>query len=87
MPAAIVISGPAAPETLRVLRSVAASVGSRLDLAFDRIDELRMTVDEAATLVLRAGAADTLTLELDTSDPTQLRVSDLLGRFDDRLAG
>ena len=69
----IVISGPAVPETLRVLRAVAASVGARLDLSFDRIDELRMTVDEAATLVLRAAHAERLTLELATDDPTGLR--------------
>ena len=47
----IVISGPAAPETLRVFRGVAASLGAG-DISFDRIEELRMAVDEAATMVL-----------------------------------
>jgi histidine kinase-like protein len=70
----IVVSGPAHPETLSVLRSVAASVGARADLPYERIEELRIAVDEAATLALRAGDASELRLTLDLTDPGSLRV-------------
>jgi serine/threonine-protein kinase RsbW len=69
----IVVSGPASPETLGVLRNVAASVGARADLPFDRLDELRIAVDEAATLLLGAGAAG-LSLDIDPSSAAALRV-------------
>jgi serine/threonine-protein kinase RsbW len=71
---AIVVSGPAVPETLRVLRGVAASVGSRADMPFDRLEELRIAVDEAATLVLRAGAATRLELAIHPSAERGLEV-------------
>jgi len=70
----IVISGPATPETLRVLRGVAASVGARADQPFDHVEELRIAVDEAATMLLAAGVADTITLTIDPSDPGRLYV-------------
>ena len=47
---------------------MAASVAARFDLTYDRIEELRVAVDEAATLVLQAGPASALTLDLDVGD-------------------
>ena len=70
----IVVSGPALPETLRVLRGVAASVGSGADLPFDRVEELRIAVDEAATLLLAAGAAGSISLEMDAPDGGELHL-------------
>jgi serine/threonine-protein kinase RsbW len=69
----IVVSGPASPETLGVLRNVAASVGARAALPFDRLDELRIAVDEAATLLLGTGTAR-LSLDIDPSPAAALRV-------------
>jgi serine/threonine-protein kinase RsbW len=70
----IVVSGPAHAETLGVLRAVAASVAARFDLPYDRVDELRMAVDEAATLVIQAGPATTVTLDIDIADPSAIGV-------------
>jgi anti-sigma regulatory factor (Ser/Thr protein kinase) len=44
---------------------VSASVAARLDLNYDRIQELLMAVDEAATMVLQAGPATTITLHME----------------------
>jgi hypothetical protein len=57
-----------------VFRNVAASEGARDDISFDRLEELRVAVDEAATLVLLAEGARTITLDL-RSDDGGLRVS------------
>ena len=69
---------PARADALRILRAVAAGVGARLDLSIDAIDELRIAVDEAATLLLRTTddpvrlllrldpVGDALTVELST---------------------
>jgi len=59
----ISIQIPARPEFVPVLRSVIASVASRMDLSFDGIDDLRLAVDEAAGHLLRLDRTAT-TLEL-----------------------
>jgi hypothetical protein len=64
-PGPIVVSGPATPETVRVFRAVAASVAARADLAIDEVDECKMIVDEATTMLLRAGRPRTLVLTLE----------------------
>jgi serine/threonine-protein kinase RsbW len=46
------ISVPARPEYLHVLRSVMASVAANLDFSFEKIEDLRMAVDEACTQLL-----------------------------------
>lgn len=51
----IVVSGPASPGTVRVFRAVAASVASRVGMTIEQIDECKVVVDEAATMLLRAG--------------------------------
>ena len=68
----VLVSGPAEAETLRVFRSVVASVAAGRNLPYDRVEELRIAVDEATTMVLRAGGPETLTM---TIEPAQ-------GRFD-----
>jgi serine/threonine-protein kinase RsbW len=59
----VVVTIPARPEVVHILRSVAASVASRSDLTIDAIDDLRIAVDEAsAQLISAAPDASTLTM-------------------------
>jgi serine/threonine-protein kinase RsbW len=60
----IVVSVPAAPEFVPVLRSVVASVAARLDFPYDAIEDLRIAVDEACSQLLAAGVAGATTLRL-----------------------
>jgi serine/threonine-protein kinase RsbW len=59
----ITITIPARPDFVRLLRGVIASIAARLDLTYDRIDDLRMVVDEASAQVLRF-PAQTLTMRV-----------------------
>jgi hypothetical protein len=61
----IEVHGPSAEETVRVFRAVVASVGARLDMTIEQLDEWKIVVDEAATLLLRATATGGLTLVID----------------------
>jgi serine/threonine-protein kinase RsbW len=61
-------SVPARSEYVPVLRGMVASVGSRLDVPYEQIDELRMAVDEACALLLRLSPGETLWLRLQPSD-------------------
>ena len=45
---------PADPAYLGVVRTACAGLGARLDLTLDEIEDLRIAVDEACTLVLPA---------------------------------
>jgi serine/threonine-protein kinase RsbW len=66
---------PADPRFLVVARSIAAGVAAGLDLPYDTVDDLRIAVDEAASLLLALPAPATrLTIHL-RSDPTALRMS------------
>jgi len=52
---------PADPAYLAVLRTASAGMAARLDLELDEIEDLRIAVDEACTLLLHhAGPADRL---------------------------
>jgi hypothetical protein len=65
----IVVTGPAQPETVALLRAVAATVAARRDMDVVAIDEFRIAVDEAATLLLLGGRASGLEMSiLATSD-------------------
>jgi hypothetical protein len=61
---AIEVSGPARPETVGLLRAVAATLAARLGMDIAEIEELRVVVDEASTLLLGAGPARLLTMRL-----------------------
>lgn len=52
----IMVTVPARPEFVHVLRSVIASVAARLNFPFDGIDDLRIAVDEASAHLLQVGA-------------------------------
>lgn len=61
MSADVTVTIPARPDFVRLLRTVVASVGARFDLTYDRIDDLRMVVDEASAQLLRV-PSQTLTM-------------------------
>lgn len=55
---------PADPAYLGVVRTACAGLGARLDLTLDEIEDLRIAVDEACTLVLPPGGSDDLGIRL-----------------------
>lgn len=59
----VVVQVPARPDFVRLLRAVIASVGARQDLTYDRIDDLRIVVDEASAQLLSVPAA-TITMRV-----------------------
>jgi hypothetical protein len=71
----VVVSGPAVPETVGVLRAVAASVGARQGMDVATIDEFRITVDEAASLLLRSPGASRLEMSVGARRPLGLEVA------------
>jgi hypothetical protein len=60
----IVVTGPAKAETVALLRAVATSVAARRDMDVVAIEEFRIAVDEAATLLLLGGGATRLEMSL-----------------------
>ena len=59
------LSVPADPEFVHLLRTVAASFGSTMQLSFDDIEDLRLAVTESAGYLLsRSGTGGTLTMRL-----------------------
>jgi hypothetical protein len=60
----IVVTGPARAETVGVLRAIAATVAARSNMDVAAIEEFRIAVDEAATLLLLAGTASRLEMSL-----------------------
>lgn len=61
---------PADPAYLGVVRTACAGLGARLDLTLDEIEDLRIAVDEACTLVLPSSAG------VDAGDGFDLHGSD-----------
>lgn len=69
MSALVTVTVPARPDYVRVLRAVAAGVAARLDFTYDRIEDLRIAVDEAcATLLGLPSGEATLTLQMTSDD-------------------
>ena len=60
----IVVAGPARAETVSLLRAIAATVAARRDMDVVAIEEFRIAVDEAATLLLLGGGATRLEMSL-----------------------
>ena len=52
LPTAVSAEVPATPEFVQVLRNIAAGVAARLDMPIDQIEEVRLAVTEAASLLL-----------------------------------
>ena len=63
---AIKISVPAKPEHIAVFRAAVGVVATRLEFSLDDIDDLRILVDEAASVLLSSGARESLTCEIVT---------------------
>ncbi len=59
----VTVTVPARPDFVRLLRTVVSSVGARLDLTYDRIDDLRIAVDEACAQLL-AISSGTITMQV-----------------------
>jgi serine/threonine-protein kinase RsbW len=70
------VAVPARADLLHLLRSVTGSVGARVSLGIDDLEELQIAVDEAATLLLEGAdeRGQTLHLQLESADRT-LRAS------------
>ena len=52
LPTAPSVEVPAVPGFVQVLRTIAAGVAARLDMPIDQIEEVRLAVTEAASLLL-----------------------------------
>lgn len=65
------VTVPATPNAIDVLRSVAGVVAGRTPMGFDRVDDLRLAVSEAAgRLIQAAGATGTIREEIAVEDST-----------------
>jgi serine/threonine-protein kinase RsbW len=64
----VVVTAPARPDMVHILRAVASSLAARLDFPYDDIDDLRISIDEAcAQLLALEGGGSTFTLRLTTT--------------------
>ncbi len=70
----VVVTVPARPGFVHVLRTVVASVAARIELSLDEVEEMRIAIDEAAALLLQLHApVTTLRAEL-TADAAGLTI-------------
>jgi serine/threonine-protein kinase RsbW len=61
----VVVTAPARPDMVHILRAVASSLAARLDFPYDDIDDLRISIDEASAQLLGvASSGGTFTLRL-----------------------
>jgi serine/threonine-protein kinase RsbW len=65
----VVLTVPATPEHLSLLRSLVGYYAGRERFTIDQIDDLRMAVDEAGVQLLRHVAGDQVRLELTRTGP------------------
>jgi serine/threonine-protein kinase RsbW len=64
LPTAVFAEVPATTRSVQVLRNVAAAVAARLDMPIDQVEEVRLAVTEAASLLLDETAATTLRMTI-----------------------
>ena len=64
LPTAVSAEVPATPEFVHVLRDVAAGVAARLDMPIDQVEEVRLAVTEAASLLLEEADATSLRMTI-----------------------
>lgn len=55
---------PATPGSVQVLRNIAAGVAARLDMPIDQIEEVRLAVTEAASVLLEEAEATSLRMTI-----------------------
>jgi serine/threonine-protein kinase RsbW len=68
LPTVLSAEVPATPDSIQVLRNVAAGVAARMDMPIDQIEELRLAVTEAASLLLAEVEATTLHMTVGRDD-------------------
>jgi serine/threonine-protein kinase RsbW len=64
LPTALSAEVPATAGSVQVLRNVAAGVAARLDMPIDQIEEIRLAVTEAASLLLEEAEATSLQMSI-----------------------
>ena len=64
LPTAVSVDVPATAVFIHVLRNVVAGVAARLDLPIDQIEDIRLAVTEAASLLLEEGDATSLQMSI-----------------------
>jgi serine/threonine-protein kinase RsbW len=64
LPTAVSVNVPATAVFVQVLRNVVAGVAARLDLPIDQIEDVRLAVTEAASLLLDEGDATSLQMAI-----------------------
>jgi serine/threonine-protein kinase RsbW len=64
LPTAVFVEVPATPGSVQVLRNVVAGVAARLDMTIDQIEEVRLAVTEAASLLLDEAEATVLRMTI-----------------------
>jgi serine/threonine-protein kinase RsbW len=68
-PTDVVVSVPARPEFMQLLRAAVGSVAARVDFTYEAIDDLRIAVDEACARILSVpGTPTTLFLKIVPSE-------------------
>ena len=70
----VVVTVPARPGFVHVLRTVVASFAARLDLSLDDVEEMRAVIDEAAALLLQLHASATQLRGELVADASGLRI-------------
>ena len=74
LPTVVFAEVPAAPGSVQILRNVVAGVAARLDMPIDQIEEVRLAVTEAASLLLDEAEATVLRMTIG-GDPDALDVT------------
>jgi serine/threonine-protein kinase RsbW len=64
LPVAVSVEVPATPEFVQVLRHVAAGVAARVDMPIDLIEEIRLAVTEASSILLDEAEASILSMRI-----------------------
>jgi serine/threonine-protein kinase RsbW len=64
LPAVVFAEVPATPGSVQILRNVVAGVAARLDMPIDQIEEVRLAVTEAASLLLDEAEATVLRMTI-----------------------
>ena len=64
LPTTVSVDVPATAVFVQVLRNVVAGVAARLDMPIDQIEDIRLAVTEAASLLLEEGDATSLHMSI-----------------------
>lgn len=82
LPTAVSVDVPATAVFIQVLRNVVAGVAARLDLPIDEIEDIRLAVTEAASLLLEDGDATLLQMSIGRDGDTMEVILTSDGRVD-----